>query len=413
MVRIDVNTQVIDWVPFFCYALGINDIMDFVLGSSLYAEIKQKLEQLKTVMPENLESEEKEIEELILDSSLTLSNSARDEVISLDAKLKNYLEDMNGKESLLKIVEELQEQLPQDITYIDSINRFRNQLDVFKKKAKKSVAGSNVNIEITQETIRAEVVNLSKSLERTLKYNTSHTLPLKEIFAKVQDYFPKKQILDSKQDGIVIDYLIRQLEQVHDALKSSLSALLQEYLDADFKQLIEDTLKPFIEDTESLKIEKVESGAVLSDFGIQISVNDVSVNKYFNTFRFRLFSLCLLSAFNFKAMKQSKFLFPFVFDDIFYANDYKNKALLYRFFEVLSQGAKTFLGNENCLQLIFFTHDEQFMNTLFLKKAPFVSATMARLLDCRYVKSWFNGNYSDDGGIRYYTVLSEFKRNKR
>ena len=77
------------------------------------------------------------------------------------------------------------------------------------------------------------------------------------------------------------------------------------------------------------------------------------------------------------------------------------------------QGAKTFLGNENCLQLIFFTHDEQFMNTLFLKKAPFVSATMARLLDCRYVKSWFNGNYSDDGGIRYYTVLSEFKRNKR
>lgn len=431
MVRTDINTQIIDWVPFFCYALGINDIMDFVLGSGLYAEIKLKLEQLKTVMPENLEDQEKKIEELILDSSLTLSNSARDEVMSLDAKLNNYLEDMNGKESLLKIVEELQEQLPQDITYIDSINRFRNQLDVFKqnlqkqeaeavhdeepfkKKAKKVVASSDVNIEITQETIRAEVVNLSKSLERTLKYNTSHTLPLKEIFAKVQDYLDKKQILDSKQDGIVIDDLIRQLDQVHDALKNSLSALLQEYLDADFKKLIEDTLKPFIEDTESLKIEKVESGAIISDFGIQISVNDVSVNKYFNTFRFRLFSLCLLAAFNFKAMKLSKFLFPFVFDDIFYANDYKNKTLLYRFFEVLSQGAKTFLGNENCLQLIFFTHDEQFMNTLFLKKAPFASATMARLLDCRYVKSWFNGKKSDDGGIRYYPVLGEFKRNKR
>ena len=132
---------------------------------------------------------------------------------------------------------------------------------------------------------------------------------MKEIFAKVQDYLDKKQILDSKQDGIVIDDLIRQLDQVHDALKSSLSALLQEYLDADFKKLIEDTLKPFIEDTESLKIEKVESGAIISDFGIQISVNDVSVNKYFNTFRFRLFSLCLLAAFNFKAMKLSKFLF--------------------------------------------------------------------------------------------------------
>ena len=81
--------------------------MDFVLDSGLYTEIKQKLEQVKTVMTEDLEDQEKKIEELILDSSLTLSNSARDKVISLDAKLNNYLEDMNGKDSLLKIVEEL------------------------------------------------------------------------------------------------------------------------------------------------------------------------------------------------------------------------------------------------------------------------------------------------------------------
>lgn len=270
---------------------------------------------------------------------------------------------------------------------------------------KKISVGADNNQGITQSIIHAEVVSLSKSLDNILAY-AGRPLPLGDILTKVQSFLDKKQILDSKPAGIDFDDLIQQLDSVHSTLKRLLSELLQEYLDADFKKLIEDTLKPFIEETESLMIDRIKTGAVISDFGIQISVNGVSVNKYFNTFRFRLFSLCLLAAFNFKAMKQGKFLFPFIFDDIFYANDYKNKKLLYRFFEVLSQGAKTFLGNENCLQLIFFTHDEQFMNTLFLHREPFMSAVKARLLDCRYVEPWFMGHsLKIDSQNSYYPVL--------
>lgn len=432
MVQIDVNTQVIDWVPFFCYALGIKDIMDFVQDTGLYSDIKQKLEQIKSMVTEEpLTKQEVEIRNYISECSLILNDNARKKLNQLNDELKQFLEVKQDNNNLLEIVELLNEKLPSDITYVDSINRFRNNLkrygqilqkqkadtnisdEPLKKKMKKISVGADNNQGITQSIIHAEVVSLSKSLDNILA-RAGRPLPLGDIFTKVQSFLDKKQILDSKPAGIDFDDLIQQLDAVHSTLKRLLSELLQEYLDADFKKLIEDTLKPFIEETESLKIDKITTGAVIADFGIQISVNEVSVNKYFNTFRFRLFSLCLLAAFNFKAMKQGKFLFPFIFDDIFYANDYKNKKLLYRFFEVLSQGAKTFLGNANCLQLIFFTHDEQFMNTLFLHREPFMSAVKARLLDCRYVEPWFMGHsLKIDSQNSYYPVLKKFKRNRK
>mgnify|MGYP003422257912 CR=1 FL=1 len=79
--------------------------------------------------------------------------------------------------------------------------------------------------------------------------------------------------------------------------------------------MIRDVLKPFIEQKEGehLCVEIMNKGALFGDYGIEMSVGDVPVNKYFNTFRFRLFSLGIIAAFNFKSMKNERFLFPFVF----------------------------------------------------------------------------------------------------
>ena len=62
-------------------------------------------------------------------------------------------------------------------------------------------------------------------------------------------------------------------------------------------------------------------------------------------------------------MKRERFSFPMVLDDIFYANDYKNKRQLFKFFNLLEQSAIKMLGNQP-FQIIFFTHDEQLVSTL-------------------------------------------------
>ena len=63
-------------------------------------------------------------------------------------------------------------------------------------------------------------------------------------------------------------------------------------------------------------------------------------------------------------MKKGKFSFPIIFDDVFYANDYKNKQQLYKFFKILRDKASSFLAPEQKFQILFFTHDEQLVATL-------------------------------------------------
>ena len=66
-------------------------------------------------------------------------------------------------------------------------------------------------------------------------------------------------------------------------------------------------------------------------------------------------------------MRREHFTFPMVLDDIFYANDYKNKRQLFKFFNILEQQADKMLDGHP-LQVIFFTHDEQLVSTLNRKK---------------------------------------------
>ena len=100
---------------------------------------------------------------------------------------------------------------------------------------------------------------------------------------------------------------------------------------------------------------------------ITITVNKVPVHKYFNTFRYRLFYLTMQAAINLVKMRREHFTFPMVLDDIFYANDYKNKRQLFKFFNILEQQADKMLEGHP-LQVIFFTHDEQLVSTLNRKK---------------------------------------------
>lgn len=105
--------------------------------------------------------------------------------------------------------------------------------------------------------------------------------------------------------------MIEHLEIFKVKLTEELENLLKQYLDDDFLQLIRDVLDPFIEkqEGENLCVERMNTGSLFGDFGIEMSVGNVPVNKYFNTFRFRLFSLGVIAAFNFKSMKNEHFLF--------------------------------------------------------------------------------------------------------
>lgn len=426
--------EMFDWTPFFCYALGLSDIMNFVQGKGMYLEIVDKLDQLDSLISDNLDKHKKEIESLIRDSSILLTNSAKDKLAKLEKKMNKRLALFSEDENLLDTIDKLIKLLPTDIKYVYSINQFKNQLSLFQQsllgmvsekkeateggKAKKEKSSEPITIDEAsiRESVRQEIISLVNSIEKMLSNNNA--LPMDEILAKTSIYLKNKKVLESSRT-IKPQLLKSQMEQVRAEVSEGLQSFLKEYIDEQFLDLIKETLEPFIEkDIEVLKVKSLTKGIVFPNYGIEMSVDNIPVNKYFNTFRFRLFCICVIAAFDFKAMKSGKFLFPLMFDDIFYANDYKNKSHLHSFFDVLTQGAEKFLGDKNKLQIIFFTHDEQFMNTLFSQKdSPFDNAIMARLLDCRYVESWLgdrlDGKSNKNDDARYYKVLKEFKRCKQ
>lgn len=155
-----------------------------------------------------------------------------------------------------------------------------------------------------------------------------------------------------------------KLQEFRDNAKKEINQAIREIIDIEFKRSIEKMFHHiflFAKETFLFDISHI------ADDRISVTVNGLSVHKYFNTFRYRLFYLAIQAAINLAKMKREQFSFPMVLDDIFYANDYKNKRQLFHFFNVLKDEAKRLLPTLP-FQLIFFTHDEQLFSTLYRNK---------------------------------------------
>jgi hypothetical protein len=149
-------------------------------------------------------------------------------------------------------------------------------------------------------------------------------------------------------------------------------------------------------DNVVLTVEKVpdeydtETGEVLSEFvAIKlISVNGIGIspNKYFNTFRFRLFCMMVGISVAIASRNLTKINLPIVLDDVFYASDFEKRNSIISFIENLFTIFHDY--SELPFQLILFTHDELIFdsiltalsnineekNTFFGKLLPFEQA---------------------------------------
>lgn len=81
------------------------------------------------------------------------------------------------------------------------------------------------------------------------------------------------------------------------------------------------------------------------------------VNKYFNTFHYRLFCTMVGISIAVASRKNTGINLPLVLDDVFYASDFENRATIEEFITKLFELFKEFTPDKE-LQLIIFTHDQ-------------------------------------------------------
>lgn len=405
-----------DWYLCLWHMLGIHrELINFVStdSSKNFYGWKQKL----PIDLADIEIRREEARQELLDyvTSTSLSDEKRSHLNTLKKKLMEFsinIPNWNNKEDLINGISDITEEL-QPFRHIHAIH--------FLKTALADLITAIPQLSIPKD----ELLNIAETVQQSDK-----TFEMRDRLQNLLDNSMKRLdvILDSdkKLETLLEDNLLwnqmsvvkkelnihtldKRLQQFRESLKTLIKKFVEELVDDDFKQTINNNFNShFMTKKEKLEfnIEKIKEGKVTID------VNGVPVHKYFNTFRYRLFCFSLQVVVNLKMMKKYNFSFPIVFDDVFYANDYKNKKELYRFFKVLESQSATILGEEKKLQFLFFTHDEQLIATLQKEHQLYNYGRMLNPEECQDLDSQ-NVSVELKGMTEYYNLYFPiYQKNK-
>jgi len=273
--------------------------------------------------------------------------------------------------------------LDENPKYLKDKNRFL--FEYFKSNP------SFVNTELTQFVSlvndyisrRNEII---RKIELEISKNTKPQSLTEQIFGL------EKEITDLERQSIEakanIDRDIKRINEIQeqvslfDEVKTATTSFLKTYHNAlneeinksfaPIKLIVEEVLESYfkIDNREiDLEISKQpeeydeETGEVLSEIIIaqlKIKNKDIPpqpVNKYLNTFHFRLFSTMVGISIAIASRKNTKVNLPLVLDDIFYASDFENRTTVEHFLKHIFNAFKEYTP-EMPLQLILFTHDQ-------------------------------------------------------
>lgn len=371
-----------DWFPFFCYMLGFGTLYDACSKDGILDQIKgQIIEKKNDLASEDVTQIRTRLQKIIRDGSLDVTEKQRTAFTQLQKKMLDAQKDIilgnigDTKESLSvfakpdfysltsfyfiqdfqKIYDEITSQVSSDSTLPGLPSK---KINLGEKKE---------DTEYTKKLLDAITECLSH-IKIVLKYGTG-IVPLDEIKTYVLKLIHKEQVrivAEQKKTAEDLDIMMSKIDKLKDILLKLIHKTVVEYVDKSLIEAVKSIFdKTFI--TEKQETFVFDISGLEEQNKISISINDEPAHKYFNTFRYRLFCLTLQAVLNIKLMKNESFLFPFILDDVFYANDYRNKRELFKYFEQIKNYAKEMLGDSKKIQIIFFTHDEQIVSCFSTK----------------------------------------------
>lgn len=186
----------------------------------------------------------------------------------------------------------------------------------------------------------------------------------KQQFSLENDIASLLQLKEKERhEGILKNHLELFLKKLNSLLDIEIQNLLND--NSNEKIMIMTVMDIFSED-EKIHVKLVpKEGKLGVDIKIVFDENNKTVllspSKYYNTFRYKLFSMMLRVAVAFSLKKRECINFPLIWDDVFYASDYKSRKEIVKFVSKIKIAHDNIFKRENELQLLCFTHDELIM----------------------------------------------------
>jgi hypothetical protein len=238
--------------------------------------------------------------------TIPLFNSKRKNIITqIEDKLRSK-DEATSKEGLIAVL-------------ISEIAQLKKQIDDEQKSIiikKPELSKLNETLELyskVKDETRQFVNEFHKELSLEIK---SAFEPIKSI---IKDIIDKYLYLDDKPAKLVLE-------------------MIPEAWDEETGEIISEIITAYIEPLDS-------------------SYGKIEVNKYFNTFHYRLFCTMTAMSIAVASRKSTGINLPLVMDDVFYASDFENRATIEEFIIKIFEIFKQFTPDKQ-LQLILFTHDQ-------------------------------------------------------
>lgn len=366
-----------NWYPFFCHILGLGALFDACDVGGLLDVIKAEVDKIKNAIgSESVNEVRKKLRVLLQDCCIQIDGKQRDYLENLHSKLKMARQDIiEGK---IHDREELRNlDAMRNFRYLNNFSFIKELRDLSQDKKNQASEISSSSQPASKKAFNAvkndkhdfkndflaKIDDCIMHINNVLKYGTGDA-PIDDIKAEMLKLIQKEHsslLAERYQTSEELNILQGKLDNLRASVLMQIHEIVDEYVDQDLVEGIKCIFnETFITDDEGDINFNISNSAEKKC--IFINIKEEPVHKYFNTFRYRLFCLTLQAVLNIKMMEKEKFLFPFILDDVFYANDYKNKRELYKYFEQIRGYAQKKLGNSQNLQIVFFTHDEQIVS---------------------------------------------------
>ena len=420
-----------NFYPYICELLGIGSLWRIAVSKDVddLVEVLIKRESENTIDENTLKllrnktseyfkrkkkSSNEEVKSLVVDLGQFLDEAKKAEVdsnydyaVDLFKRIKNRVAPY-VKNIYLKHWQQFQDEVDRTSAHTPSISTTIKDIVIQQFKAVETGAAMGRNVRKTnQDMIHGIIISLQSDLDTIHRSSSTNEL-IQEIKKISQKYAGSSTKTYSDTQKKSAQQFVDAIHNIQTGILAGIEELVNEYIDDDFKNMITCLFTDYhFSDNEVPEI------SVITNNRVGFTVNGVSVVKYFNTFRFRMFFIILQTAVCLRLMQKNKVLFPIMIDDIFYANDFHNKMQLSGFFDVVKKYCERNFTKENMPQIIFFSHDEQLVTSISqMSNLKGDNICYGRIIKTDNIDKLTSTRCEDAHGRQYYNIYIKIFNNK-
>lgn len=298
-------------------------------------------------------------------------------VLQKESQLYDVLAPIVSNEELIISIKELSEKtLPTNNDFNNLASLLKNNLSLFQDLL------DNMNKEISdlfktrEEVLQKEIEALSSddgsiSIEQTI-FNLEKEI--KELEEQINSAEKSNTTLEKDENEAIktIDFVTQiknDIEVFNTKLRVKVNTIVETNFKA-FKEPIENILNDYFKEDPNFKLKidlketpyEIDGETLFSKIIVAEIIDNANPGKtitpdhYFNTFRYKLFSLMVGLSIALASRKKYKVNIPLVIDDLFYGSDFVSKNTFSKFIQDLVVLYYTHTP-EMPLQIILFTHD--------------------------------------------------------